>query len=86
MKKKWIIIAVSLILAGCIVFAGVMTFLGWDFTKLSTAKFNTSTHTFLEEFKGISIDTSTAEIILLPATDKNTTVVCYEQESVKHTV
>ena len=40
--KIWLIIAAALILIGCILFAGVMTVMKWDFTKLSTVKYVTS--------------------------------------------
>lgn len=86
MKKKWIIIAASLILAGMIIFTGVMTMLNWDFSKLTTSKYQTATHTVAKDFNNISIKTSTAEIKFLPATDGKTTVVCYEQKSAMHSV
>ena len=40
--KIWLIIAASFVLIGCIIFGGVMTMLKWDFTKLSTDKYETN--------------------------------------------
>ena len=42
--KIWLIIAASLIVAGAIIFTGEMLVLKWDFTKLSTVKYETNTY------------------------------------------
>lgn len=89
MHKKttiWLIIATSLLLIGGLIFAGVMAALGWDFTKLSTTKFETNTHTIKESYKNISVITDTADVILVPADNAESSVVCYEQEKVSHSV
>ena len=59
--KIWLIIAASLVLVGCIIFGGVMTMLKWDFTKLSTGKYETHNYEIDEKFNNISIVTDTAE-------------------------
>lgn len=83
---KWLIIALSLILIGGIFFVGIMTVLGWDFTKLSTVKYETDTHEINEEFSGISFDTNTADISFELSEDGKCKVVCYEQKNVKSSV
>ena len=40
--KVWLIIATSLLLIGCIICGGAMAMLNWDFTKLSTTKYDTT--------------------------------------------
>ena len=65
--KIWLIIATSLVLIGCIIFSGVMTMLKWDFTKLSTSKYDTNNYEITENFNNISIITSTADILFLPS-------------------
>lgn len=85
MKKTWIIIAASLILAGSLIFVGVMTMLKWDFTKLSTVSYETNDYEITEEFTNISVDTDTARITFVP-TDGASRVECVEQEYAKHTV
>lgn len=83
--KLWLIIAIVLILIGCAVFAGTMTSLNWDFSKLSTVKYKTTNHRITGEYTNISIITNTADIAFVISETADTTVVCYEQENAKHT-
>ena len=57
------------VLIGCIIFAGVMTMLRWDFSKLSTVKYETNSHEISETFHAISIKTDTADIIFALSDD-----------------
>lgn len=84
--KVWLIVAAALILLGCIIFAGVMTMLGWDFTKLGTGKFETNTHTVSQEFSGISIDVHDADIRFVATQDGTCKVECYERTNATHKV
>lgn len=84
--KVWLITAASLVLLGCILFVGVMTTLGWDFSKLSTHKYETSEHEISEEFSSISIYTETAHVTFVPSEDQKCRVVCYEDEKARHSV
>lgn len=84
--KIWLIIAASFVLIGCIIFGGVMTMLKWDFTKLSTDKYETNDYEITEKFKNISIVTDTADIVFLPSENSKTSVSCYEQRNAKHFV
>lgn len=84
--KIWLIVAASLTLIGCMIFGGVMTVLKWDFTKLSTDKYETNTHEISNSYKNLSIITDTSNITLVPSEDSQTSVVCYEQTIAKHTV
>lgn len=84
--KIWLIAAVCLILFGCIMLGGVMTMLNWDFTKLSTHTYETNEYDITDQYSGIFISTNTAEIALIPSADGKTTVTCYEQQRVTHTV
>ena len=49
--KLWLIIAVSLVVIGGIVFVGVMSVLQWDFMKLSTVKYETNSYEINEAYK-----------------------------------
>lgn len=82
--KVWLIIAVTLVLLGGILFAGVMSTLGWDFSKLSTAKYETNTYEINEAFNAVSMNTDTADIVFAVSDDEICKVVCYEQENAKH--
>lgn len=89
MSKKtriWLITAASLVLIGCAIFGGVMTMLKWDFTKLSTARYENNEYEITENYKNLSIITDTADILLLPAENGKSSVVCYEQKNAKHSV
>ncbi len=82
--KVWLVTAALLIVVGCILFIGVMAMLSWDFTKLSTVKYETNTYTIQEEFKSITIVADTADIVLVPSEESS--VTCYEETNAKHTV
>lgn len=81
-----LILATVLVLAGAIFFVGEMIMLKWDFSKLSTAKYETNTQTITEDFIDIDIKTIGARVTLLPSEDDECSVVCYERKNVKHTV
>lgn len=84
--KVWLIIAASFMLIGSILFAGVMTTLGWDFMKLSTVTYETNTYKISEAFDGISINTDTADIVFVLSNNGNCTVECHEEANAKHSV
>ncbi len=84
--KLWLIAATSLILIGLIIFIGLMAILKWDFTKLSTSKYETNHYQFNENYSNISIVTDTADIVFAVSEDLKSSVECYEQKNVKHSV
>ncbi len=84
--KIWLIAASSLVLIGCIILGGIMTMLKWDFTKLSTVKYETNNYEIAGGFKNISIKANTADILFVASESQDCTVICYEQEKVRHTV
>ena len=89
MKKAtrvWLVVAGILILLGCMLFAGVMGMLNWDFMKLSTVQYETNTYAFSEDFDSIIMNTSTADIVFVLSDDGKCRVECRETEKEKHTV
>lgn len=84
--KVWLIIAASLVLIGCILFAGVMTTLKWDFMELATVKYETNAYEISEAFDNISMNTDTADIAFVLSDDGNCRVECYEEANAKHHV
>lgn len=86
MSKKLIIIATSLIIIGVIIFAVVMTMLGWDFKRLSTDKYERNEYVITENFKNISVKTDTADVVFLTSSDSKIKVVSNEKKNVKHLV
>lgn len=86
MDKKWLIIGTVLVLAGMTLFASVMMICGWDFTKLSTVKYETNVHEIKDEFHNISISVDTADILFVASGNGVCTVECREEENLYHTV
>ena len=84
--KIWLAIATSFTFFGIVLFASVMTVLKWDFTKLSTVKYQTNSYEINESFENITILSDTADIVFAGSETAKTTVVCYEEEKVEHTV
>ena len=84
--KVWLITAASLILIGCILFAGVMTTLQWDFMALTTVQYETNTYEIGEVFDDIFINTDTADIAFVLSDDETCRVECHEEENAKHSV
>ena len=84
--RAWLIAAVSLVLIGCILFAGAMSAIGWNFSKLSTANYELNAHDIAEPFRNIALSTDTADIAFVPSEDGKCRVECYEEENARHSV
>jgi formylmethanofuran dehydrogenase subunit D len=83
--KIWLIIAASLTLIGAIIFSGIMMALNWDFSKISTVKYETNGYEFNDAVcKNIKVITDTADISFVPSAYLK--VVCYEETKAKHLV
>ena len=84
--KGWLIAACVLILAGGLLFCGVMSCIGWDFSRLATVKYETKRYEISEEFDSIEILDNTADILFLPSKDGKAAVECAESESCTYLV
>ena len=84
--KTWLIIGAILILVGVLLFAGAMTALKWDFTKLSTTNYKSNSYDIGDEFTDISIETDTSKVEFFTSNDNTTHVECHEQDNVEHDV
>ncbi len=84
--KIWLITAAALMAIGCILFAVVMSTIGWDFRKLSTVGYETNTHEIAEPFGNISLTTDTADIVFALSSDEKCRVECLEEKKSKHSV
>ena len=84
--KAWLIAAAALIVTGCALFAGVMTTIGWNFTKLSTIKYETNVHEVDRPFSAIAVTTDTADVAFVLSDDGRCRVECREEENARHTV
>ena len=63
-----------------------MAMLNWDFSKLSTTKFETNEYVIQEAYHNISVNTNTADLVFVPSENEACSVVCFEQEKLKHCV
>ena len=89
MKKRTkclFLIGGILILLGCMIFSGGMTMYKWDFSRLSTTKYETNSYEIRDPFGSIVIRTSTADIRFELSDDHTVSVVCHEETNIRHTV
>ncbi len=84
--KVWLVIAIVLVLVGSMILGGVWLALNGDFLKLSTVNYETNRYEIKEPYKNISIAVDTADMELIPSEDGTSTVVCYEEKKVRHSV
>lgn len=84
--KIWIITAASLVTVGLVLFTAVMAQYKWDFNKLSTVKYETNIYEINDDFKDISVNTDTDDIIFALSDNGKCRVECYEEENAKHSV
>lgn len=84
--KVWLIVAACLVLIGCVIFSWGMSTYKWDFSKLSTYKYETNNYEISEKFDNISIKADSAEIIFKVSENEKCKVECYEEKKTKHSV
>ena len=84
--KIWLTVGALSVLLGCIIFGGAMSVIKWDFTKLSTNKYETNNYEINEDFSAVSVNTDTADVSVLPSENSKCSVECYERKNAKHTV
>ncbi len=84
--KTWLVIAAFLAVIGGVIFGGVMMKLEWDFTKLSTVEYVSNDYEITENYRNITIVTDTADVVFAPSETATSSVVCYEQKNMVHTV
>ena len=84
--KAWLIVAACLVLVGCMIFGGAMAAMKWDFSKLSTQKYVTNEYELGGVCERISVNTSTADVELVPGQQDKIKVICYENEKTPHSV
>ncbi len=84
--KRCILVASLLVLVGGLIFTAALFNAKFDFTKLSTQKFETNTYDLNEDFQNISISVETATVELALSSDNQSKVECFEEKEVKHSV
>ncbi|MBQ9480953.1 MAG: DUF4097 family beta strand repeat protein [Clostridia bacterium] len=86
MKKGFIISAIVFVVAGAILFVVAFIASGCDFSKADTAKYETNTYIFSEDFDAIEIRSKEADIVFKQSEDGKLRVDCVEREKVRHEV
>ena len=84
--KILLIIAASLVALGLICVAVGFAALRFDFKGIFGANYEAVTHEVSEDFDSISINTDTADVIILKSEDDICKVVCNEQKNLNHSV
>ena len=82
--KGWLIAAAVLVIVGIIVCGVAMAKVNWNINELSNVKYETNTFEISEDFRNISIRSSTEDIKFVPAEDGKCKVVFFEREDEKH--
>ena len=84
--KKTIILATILLILGMFICLVALAQCDFDFSKLTTSKFNTNTYQVVQDFDKISIDVNTTDIEFILSDDSLCSVECREAENIKHSV
>lgn len=68
-RMKMIIVGIVCIVLGCTLFVGCSAANGFDWSKLSTEKYESKSYTVEQAFESITVEDDTSDVKLLPATD-----------------
>lgn len=85
-KKIWMFAATGLLAVGLILGAVVMRMYDWSFQKMANAGYQTNTYPIIGEFRSISMNTDTADIVFVKSDDGSCKLVCYENGKTTHCV
>lgn len=82
-----LIVSGSLLALGIILFITAMAISGFKFAEVfTTASYDTVTHDINDDFDSISINTTTADVKILPSKNGTTRVVCPDNKKLTHIV
>ncbi len=84
--KKIFLIAITLIVAGCLIFLGGVIAIKGDFRKASTLKFETRKQTVREAFTELSIDAGASDVTFYPSLDGTCSVSYMEEKNFTYEV
>jgi len=85
MKKIIITVAIILVVLGIVIFGGAFALAGFSFKNLATRNYEEVSFDITSEFEGISVDTDTADVIILPSEDGKSRVTAYQHKELPHT-
>lgn len=84
--KKWILIAIMLVIAGAVICFAAAAFMDFDLGRLDSGEYKTNTVAINEQFSTIAVDTEEASVVIRPSEDGACRVVCVEEEKHRHEV
>ncbi len=84
--KKTILLSTILLILGIFICLVALAQCDFDFSKLTTSRFKTSTYQVVQDFDKISIDVNTTDIEFILSDDFECSVECREEEKIKHSV
>lgn len=82
--KILLILGAVLIIAGLGIFTAAMSMLNWDFSKLSTADYETVVFDISEEFEDMNIDIDYGNIIIKASENDKCKVVSFKEKDVEY--
>lgn len=85
-RKKLVILAVSLIVAGLVIGTAGLYAADFDFSRMTLARLTANIHGVDTDFTKISIDTAISDVRLELSTDGSCQVVCQEEVNYTHKV
>ena len=85
-RKMGLIMAVSFVMIGLLLFTVALGTNHWDFRKFSTVQYEIRTYQIEEAFQNLQIQADTTDVQLVKSDEKYCRVVCYESEMVGYTV
>lgn len=85
-KKISIIIAVAVIIIGCLISFFALVSLNFDFSKLNSVNSVTKTYDIDESFRNINIEGTECDINLIPSDNDKCSVICNEGDKISHSV
>ena len=84
--KRYLILALCLILCGMVIFAVTMSCIGWDFTKISIFRTIEKEYSVTNEFTSVKIIDSSVDVTVLPSDNGMAYVVSSTQENIDYNV
>ncbi|MBQ9030214.1 MAG: DUF4097 family beta strand repeat protein [Parasporobacterium sp.] len=84
--RKLLITAIVLLIAGAVICGASFAGLGFSVKALASGNYVTNSYEITEEFRSISVQGDTEEIVFAPSEDGTCKVVCFEDEQEPHQV
>jgi len=81
-----VIVAVGLIVIGCIASFSALAYVDFDFKRFNNFKYVSSTYDITDKFENIYISTDSPDVNLIKSKDNKCKVVCKETDKIYHNI